>query len=90
MTSTVPPLAQVAAKESFTGLLAAIAALGHAAWIVDAAQGHILAANVDAEELLERKDLEGLDADDAIPDLEDMAYWEIGRASCRERVLLSV
>ena len=76
MTSTVPALAQVAAKESFTGLLAAIAALGHAAWIVDAAQGHILAANVDAEELLERKDLEGLDADDAIPDLEDMAYWD--------------
>ena len=73
MTSALPLLTHVAAKESFKGLLAAIAALGQAAWIVDAAHGHILAANVEAEELLERKDLEGLDADDAIPDLEDMA-----------------
>ena len=76
MTSTLPLPTQVAAKESFKGLLAAIAALGQAAWIVDAARGHILAANAEAEELLERKDLEGLDADDAIPDLEDMAYWD--------------
>ncbi len=76
MTSALPLLTQVAAKESFKGLLAGIAALGHAAWIVDAAQGHILAANAEAEELLERKDLEGLDADDAIAHLEDMAYWD--------------
>ena len=76
MTSTLPPLAQAAAKESLSGLLATITALGHAAWIVDAAHGHILGANVEAEELLERQDLEGLDADDAIPDLEDMAYWD--------------
>ena len=76
MTSALPLLTQAAAKESFTGLLAALAALGHAAWIVDAAHGHVLAANVEAEELLERKDLEGLDADDAIPALEDMAYWD--------------
>jgi PAS domain-containing protein len=76
MTSTLPLLAQAAAKESFTGLLATLAALGHAAWIVEAAHGRILAANLDAEELLERKDLEGLDADDAINDLEDMAYWD--------------
>ena len=76
MTPALPLLTQVAAKESFKGLLAGIAALGHAAWIVDAAQGHILAANAEAEELLERKDLEGLDADDAIADLEDMAYWD--------------
>ena len=76
MTSAVPLLAQVAAKESFTGLLAAIAALGHAAWIVDAAQGQIFAANTEAEDLLERRDLEGLDADDALADLEDLAYWD--------------
>ena len=76
MTSALLRLSQAAAKESFTGLLAALAAMGHAAWIVDAARGHILAANLDAEELLERKDLEGLDADDAIPALEDMAYWD--------------
>ncbi len=76
MTSALPLLSQAAAKESLSGLLAGLAALGHAAWIVDAAHGHILAANAEAEELLERKDLEGLDADDAIADLEDMAYWD--------------
>jgi hypothetical protein len=53
-----------------------MAALGHAAWLVDAAHGHILAANAEAEELLGRGELEGLDAEDAIPDLEDMAYWD--------------
>jgi diguanylate cyclase (GGDEF)-like protein len=76
MTSTQPLLAPATAKESFVGILAAMAAMGHAAWIVDAARGHILAANVEAEELLERKDLEGLDAEDAINDLEDMAFWD--------------
>nr|MDP9125358.1 PAS domain-containing protein [Pseudomonadota bacterium] len=76
MTSAAPLLAQATAKESFTGLLAALAALGHAAWIVDAAHGRILGANLDAEELLERKDLEGLDAEDAFPNLEDLAYWD--------------
>jgi EAL domain-containing protein (putative c-di-GMP-specific phosphodiesterase class I)/GGDEF domain-containing protein/PAS domain-containing protein len=76
MTPALPQLTQVAATESFSGILAALAAMGHAAWIVDAACGHILAANVEAEELLERGVLEGLDADDAIPDLEDMAYWD--------------
>jgi len=76
VTPALPLLAPVAAKESFTGILAAMAAMGHAAWIVDAARGFVLAANAEAEELLERSDLEGLDADDAIPDLEDMAYWD--------------
>jgi diguanylate cyclase (GGDEF)-like protein len=75
MTPTLPRL-QGAVTESFAGLLATIVALGHAAWIVDAAHGHILVANVEAEELLQRKDLEGLDAEDAIADLEDMAYWD--------------
>ena len=76
MTPTVPGLSQAPATDSFAGLLAALAALGHAAWVVDAGRGHILAANVEAEELLERKDLEGLDAEDAITDLEDMAFWD--------------
>ena len=75
MTPTLPRL-QGTVSESFAGLLATIAALGHAAWIVDAAHGHILVANVEAEELMQRKDLEGLDAEDAIADLEDMAYWD--------------
>ena len=76
MTPTVPRLSQAPATESFAGLLSALTALGHAAWLVDAARGLIQAANLEAEELLERKDLEGLDAEDAIADLEDMAYWD--------------
>ena len=76
MTSSAPLLTPVAARESLAGLLAALAALGHAAWVVDAAHGHILGANDEAEELLQRGGLEGLDAEDAIPDLEDMAYWD--------------
>ena len=76
MTSTLPLPTQVAARESFSGVLSALAAMGQAAWVVDAAHGTILAANHEAEELLERTDLEGLDADDAIADLEDMAYWD--------------
>ncbi|MBW8778816.1 MAG: PAS domain-containing protein, partial [Burkholderiales bacterium] len=76
MSSASPLLAQVAAQESFRGLVATLAALGQPAWVVDAAHGHIVAANADAEDLLERKDLVGLDADDALPQLEDMAYWD--------------
>jgi diguanylate cyclase (GGDEF)-like protein len=76
MTPTLPRLTQAPVTESFSGLLSALTALGHAAWVVDAAHGHVLAANLEAEELLERKDLEGLDADDVIADLEDMAYWD--------------
>jgi len=76
MTPTLPHLSQATATESFAGLLAALAAVGHAAWVVDAARGHIVAANREAAQLLERPDLEGLDAEDAIADLEDMAYWD--------------
>ena len=76
MTPTMPRLTQAPATESFAGLLSALVALGHAAWVVDAARGHILAANREAAELLEREDLEGLDAEDAIDALEDMAYWD--------------
>ena len=76
MNPNPPLLAQVAAREPLSGMFAALAAMGHAAWIVDAAHGRILAANVEAEELLARTDLEGLDAEDAITDLEDMAYWD--------------
>jgi diguanylate cyclase (GGDEF)-like protein len=76
MTSTLPRRTQVATREPMSGPLAVLAAMGHAAWLVDAAHGRILAANVEAEELLERTDLEGVDADDAIRDLEDLAYWD--------------
>ena len=76
MTPAMPRLTQAPATESFAGVLAALAALGQPAWLVDAARGHIVAANPQAEELLGRKDLEGLDAEDAITNLEDMAYWD--------------
>ena len=76
MTPAPSLVTHVAARESFGGLLAALAALGHAAWIVDAARGYVLAANVEAEELLGRGELEGLDAEDVLPNLEDIAYWD--------------
>ncbi len=76
MTPAPQLLTHVAARESFGGILAALAALGHAAWIVDAARGHVLAANLEAEELIARGELEGLDAEDVIPNLEDLAYWD--------------
>jgi EAL domain-containing protein (putative c-di-GMP-specific phosphodiesterase class I)/GGDEF domain-containing protein len=76
MTPGLPLLTQVIAQESFPGILAALAAMGHAAWVVDAARGYVLAANVEAEDLLGRDDLEGLDADEVIPNLEDLAYWD--------------
>jgi diguanylate cyclase (GGDEF)-like protein len=76
MTPTLPMLTHVAARESFAGVTSALAAMGDAAWVVDAALGHVLAANLQAEELLGRGDLEGLDADEVIPNLEDVAYWE--------------
>ncbi len=47
MTSTVPALAHIATQASFNGVLATVAALGSAAWLVDGAQGHVLAANVE-------------------------------------------
>jgi len=76
MTPALPQLTQAVAQESFPGILAALAALGNAAWVVDAARGHVLAANLEAEELLGRADLEGADADELIPNLEDLAYWD--------------
>ena len=51
--------------DSIGGVLATLAAMGEAAWIVDAAQGQVLASNPEAEELIGRGDLEGLDAEDA-------------------------
>ena len=76
MTPVPSLLTPVAARESFGGVLSALAAMGHAAWIVDAGRGHVLAANLEAEELIGRGELEGLDAEDVIPNLEDLAYWD--------------
>jgi EAL domain-containing protein (putative c-di-GMP-specific phosphodiesterase class I)/GGDEF domain-containing protein len=76
MTPTLPLPTQVLATESFTGVVACLAATGSAAWVVDAAHGRVLAANAEAEELLGRGQLEGLDAEDVIANLEDMAYWD--------------
>lgn len=82
MTAALPAsaLAQVAQHDSFTGILATVAALGQAAWVVDASRGQVLAANLEAEELLGRGELEGMAAEDVIPNLEDVAYWDGVRA----------
>ena len=47
MTPALPLLTPIATKESFGGVLAALSALGSAAWVVDAARGHVLAANLE-------------------------------------------
>ncbi len=76
MTRDLPLTAIGAAQDSLAGVLAALAALGDAAWIVDAAHGHVLAANDEAEKLIGKGELEGLDAADVIANLEDIAYWD--------------
>jgi diguanylate cyclase (GGDEF)-like protein len=76
MTPAAPLLTSVAARPTFSGAVAMLAAIGHPAWIVDAAQVRVLAANLEAEELLGRADLEGQDAEDVLPGLEDLAYWD--------------
>jgi diguanylate cyclase (GGDEF)-like protein len=80
MSPNLPLRASVAASADFAGVLATLAAIGEAAWVVDAAQGQVVAANARARELLGRDDLEGLDAEALIPNLEDAAYWEGARA----------
>ncbi|MGN6529438.1 MAG: EAL domain-containing protein [Burkholderiaceae bacterium] len=76
MTPAAPLLTAVAARPAFSGVLALLAAIGEPAWVVDAARCCVLAANLEAEELFGRGELEGLDAEDVIPDLEDIAYWD--------------
>ena len=78
MTPTLP-LPRVAVRDSFSGVLAALAALGQPAWLIDAARGHVVASNEHARALLGRGDLLGLDAEDVIPNLEDMAWWDAVR-----------
>jgi diguanylate cyclase (GGDEF)-like protein len=76
MTSVRPLLTGAAANPSLDGAIAALTAMGHAAWLVDPRHGTIVAGNAEAGQLLERRDLAGLDAEAAIPSLEDMAYWD--------------
>jgi hypothetical protein len=76
MTSVRPLVTEAAANPSLDGAIAALSAMGHAAWLVDPRHGTIVAGNAEAGHLLERRDLAGLDAEAAIPSLEDMAYWD--------------
>ncbi|HEX7639517.1 MAG TPA: PAS domain-containing protein, partial [Burkholderiaceae bacterium] len=79
MNPALPLPTAVAQEATFSGVLAAMAALGCAAWVVDAARCVVLGANLEAQELVGRGELEGLDADDVLPGLEDLAYWDGAR-----------
>jgi EAL domain-containing protein (putative c-di-GMP-specific phosphodiesterase class I)/GGDEF domain-containing protein len=79
MTAHSPPLARAAVPASLAGAVSALAAMGDAAWLVDAARCVVLAANARAVELLGGGPLEGLDADDVLANLEDLAWWDAVR-----------
>jgi len=68
------PLPAVIASAADPGA-ALIQALGEPAWLVDAAQGIVLSANLPAERMLGRAPLVGLQADSLIPSLEDTQFW---------------
>ncbi|HEY9027245.1 MAG TPA: hypothetical protein VIP05_23330, partial [Burkholderiaceae bacterium] len=73
-----PPPAPIGASESLAGACAALQAMGEAAWLVDAARFVVVAANARAEAMLGGP-IEGLDADDVLASLEDMAWWDGAR-----------
>jgi len=75
MTPTLPS-ARLAGRDTLAGAVAALAALGHPAWLVDAARCRVVAANAEACELLGRGALEGLDAEELLSGLEDAAWWD--------------
>ena len=79
-----PLLARTFAHESLADVMCTLAAMGDAAWIVDAARCTVLAANARALALLGGGALEGLDADEVLANLEDMAYWDAVRAGSVE------
>jgi EAL domain-containing protein (putative c-di-GMP-specific phosphodiesterase class I)/PAS domain-containing protein len=72
VTLSEPRAAAAASREALRALLVA---LGDAAWVVDAAAGRVLLANEAAGRLLGRA-LEGLDADELLDTIEDLAFWE--------------
>lgn len=75
MSAHSPPLARQAAPDVFAGVLSALAAMGEAAWVVGADRCIVLAANARAVDLLGGVALEGLDAEEVLANLEDLAYW---------------
>jgi len=79
MTSGASRIARATAHASLAGAVAAVDALGEAAWLVDAGRCTVVAANARAEALVGGA-LEGLDADDVLANLEDMAFWQSVRA----------
>jgi EAL domain-containing protein (putative c-di-GMP-specific phosphodiesterase class I)/GGDEF domain-containing protein/PAS domain-containing protein len=76
MSPASPQLARTAADAPLEGVRTVLAAMADAAWIVDAARCIVLAANALAVELLGGGALEGLDAEDVLASLEDLAFWE--------------
>jgi diguanylate cyclase (GGDEF)-like protein len=66
---------RAAAAGSRDALHTILGALGDAAWVVDASLGRVLFANGAAERLLGRT-IEGLDADELLDTIEDLAFWE--------------
>lgn len=67
------PRAAVAGSRE--ALRAFLDALGDAAWVVDARLGRVVFANEAAQRLLGRA-LDGLDADELLDTIEDLAFWE--------------
>jgi diguanylate cyclase (GGDEF)-like protein len=79
---TLPvPLQQTRASSDPTHAI--LGAMADAAWVVDGGLGIVLAANEAAERLLGRGPLTGLDADQALETLEDLAYWDEVRGGLR-------
>jgi diguanylate cyclase (GGDEF)-like protein len=76
VTAALPGVAPIVAPHALDAFLAA---LGEAAWVVDAALGHVVAANGAAEALVGHGPLAGLDADGLLDTLEDHAFWDAAR-----------
>jgi len=83
-----PALPRTAWAATPDALEAFIGALGDPAWVVDGASGHVVAANAAAEALLARGPLVGLEAEELLDTIEDLAFWEAAHAG-RAQVLES-
>jgi EAL domain-containing protein (putative c-di-GMP-specific phosphodiesterase class I)/GGDEF domain-containing protein/PAS domain-containing protein len=77
-----PPLPALPARPGGAATIAPhvldaiLAALGHPAWIVDGHTGLVVAANGLAAFLLARDTLVGLEAEELLDTIEDLAFWE--------------
>jgi diguanylate cyclase (GGDEF)-like protein len=83
-----PVPARTASAAQADALDALLAALGDPAWVVDGGGGQVVAANAAAEFLLARGPLVGLEAEELLDTIEDLAFWEAASAG-RAQVLES-